>query len=266
MESYPPRRHLLRDLCVRVSRQGVLWSACAPVIPQVCGVDGTARASFLAALVDVAGGRTGAALARSGTVLTQEISLHVLRPVPAGEVCASVRVLRDGRSLIVYDVALAGEDGCPVARASMTSAKVARPASVDARAGRPGDWLELALPDSGLSAPLFDYAGLRPFGEDAVELDLAPQVANGLGILHGAAQLLAVEAAAERAARRATERALATTDLSLRYLEPGRKGPFRARAELLRQAEHGCLARVELVDLGESRALLAIGDVGLALA
>jgi uncharacterized protein (TIGR00369 family) len=266
MESYPPRRHLLRDLRVRVSRQGVLWSACAPVLTQVCGAGGTARASFLAALVDVAGGRTGAALAQSGTVLTQEVSLHVLRPVPAGEVCASVRVLRDGRSLVVYDAALADEQGRPVARASMTSSKIARSASVDPRAGRPGDWVELALPDSGLSAPLFDYAGLRPAGEDAVELDLVPQLANGLGILHGAVQLLVVEAAAERAARRATARALVTSDLSVRYLEPGRKGPFRASAELLRATEHGCLARVELVDLGESGALVAIGDVGLVFA
>jgi acyl-coenzyme A thioesterase PaaI-like protein len=262
---YPPARHLLRDLRVQVSREGGLWSARAPVVPAVCGADGAARASFLAALVDVTGGRTGAALARPGAVLTQELGMHVLRPVSAGEVRANVRVLRDGRNLVAFEVALDDDRGQPVARASMTSVKVRRSSSVDPFAGRSGDWLELALPGSGLAVPLADYAGLRPAGASALEFELSPALSNGLGILHGATQVLVLEAAAERAAGLATARRAVTRDLALRYLAPGRTGPFRASAELLREGKHDCLVRAELVDRGQGDALVAIGWAGIAL-
>ena len=260
MQRYPPARHLLRDLRVRVSRDGGRWSARASVTPEVCGADGSARAAFFAALVDVAGGRTGALLASPGTVVTQELGVHVLRPVSAGEVCARVSVLRDGRSLVAYEVELSDESGRAVARASMTSVKIPHSPTLDPSSGRPGDWIDLALPDSNLGAPLAEYAGLSPCGTGDLELELRAEVSNGLGILHGAAQAIALEAAAEHAlARRAVAR-----DLSVRFLAPGRKGPFRARAALQREDARGCLLRSELVDAGEE-ALVAVGWADFAL-
>jgi acyl-coenzyme A thioesterase PaaI-like protein len=174
-------------------------------------------------------------------------------------------VLRDGRNLVAYEVALADDRGQPVARASMTSVKISRSSSVDPFAGRSGDWIELALPDSGLTVPLADYAGLRPSGESALEFELSPALSNGLGILHGAAQVLVLEAAAERAAELATARRAIVRDLSLHFLAPGRTGPFCASSALLREGKHDCLVRAELVDRGQGDALLAIGWAGIAL-
>jgi uncharacterized protein (TIGR00369 family) len=264
MDRYPPARHLLRDLRVRVSRDGELWSARAPVVPEVCGADGSARASFFAALVDVAGGRTGALFASPGTVVTQELGVHVLQAVSSGEVCARVRVLRDGRNLVAYEVELSDDAGRAVARASMTSAKVARSPTLAPAPGRPGDWVDLALPGSSLGAPLAEYAGLRPCGAAELELELRADVCNGLGILHGAAQAIALDAAAERAAARAGSRRAAVRDLAMRFLAPGRQGPFRARAELQREDER-CLVRAELVDAGQDGALIAVGWADFAL-
>jgi acyl-coenzyme A thioesterase PaaI-like protein len=253
----------LRDLRVSVSRDGGLWTARAPVVPAVCGADGTARAAFLAALVDVAAGRTGAGLGSPGSAVTQQLELHVLRPAAAGdEICASVRVVRDGRSLIHCDISLCDAAGRPAARASMTSAKIRRPPSLDPAEGRSGDWLDLALPGSGLTIPLAEYAGLRPDGEGALEFDLAPQLANGLRILHGASQALALEAAAECAAPRGA----VVRDLALHFLAPGRKGPFRAHAELLRQDGERGLLRAELVDRGTAGALVALAWASIELA
>jgi acyl-coenzyme A thioesterase PaaI-like protein len=262
---YPPRRHLLRDLRVQVSREGVLCCARAPVVPAVCGAGGAPRVSFLAALVDIAAGRTGVGLAQGGSVLTQDMEVHLLADEGAREICARVNVLRDGRNLISYEIELSDERGRQVARASMTSAKVARSSSVDPAAMRPGDWLELALPGSGLDAPLGSYAGLRESGGDALELELGPEVSNGLGILHGATQAIALEHAAERAAQRSSSASPVVTDLSILFLAPGRRGPFRAHAELLRERDHTALAHARLVDRGDGDALVAVGYAGLEL-
>jgi acyl-coenzyme A thioesterase PaaI-like protein len=144
----------------------------------------------------------------------------------------------------------------------MTSAKIARSASSDPSEGSPGDWLDLALPGSGLAVPLADYCGLRPAGESALEFELRPALANGLGILHGATQLLALEAAAERAARHATGRPAAVRDLAVQFLAPGKSGPFHASGQLLRESPD-CLVRTELLDLGQAGALLAVGWAGV---
>jgi acyl-coenzyme A thioesterase PaaI-like protein len=67
-----------------------------------------------------------------------------------------------------------------------------------------------------------------------------------------------IELAAERAG---SGRPVA--DLSVRYLAPGRKGPFRAQAVLLRDSGSAALARVELLDRGQDDALVAIGFAAL---
>jgi len=252
--SYPPPRHLLRDLRVSASHSGGVWCARAPVVPEVCAPDGSARAAFFATLIDVAGGRTSAMLSHPTTALTQEISVHKLAPLRGGEVRVEVRVLRDGRSLIVHDLELRDASGRVIARANMSSARIARAPGVDFTAVPPGEWVHHALPDSGLDVPIAEYAGVRGAGPGAIEIDLAPALRNGLGILHGASQALAIEFAAERAAG-----GRSVADLSVRYLAPGRKGPFRAQAELLRETSTGALARVELVDRGQDDALVAVG-------
>lgn len=258
MKDYPPPRHLLRDLRVSASHRDGVWCSRAPVVPEVCARDGSARAAFFATLIDVAGGRTGAVLSHPTTALTQEISVHKLAALGGGEAVVQVRVLRNGRSLIVYDLELSDASGRSIARASMSSAKIPSPPGVDFTAVRPGEWVHHARADSGLRVSLAEYAGARPAGPGAIEIDLDPALCNGLGILHGAAQALAIEFAAERAAG-----GRPVADLSVRYLAPGRKGPFRAQAELLRDSADDALARVELVDRGEGDALVAIGFAGI---
>jgi acyl-coenzyme A thioesterase PaaI-like protein len=254
MQRYPPSRHLLRDLRVSAMHRDGVWCSRAPVVPEICAPDGSVRASFLATLIDVAGGRTSAGLSRPTAALTQEITLHKLAPLRSGEARVDVRPVRNGKTLILHDLDLTDAEGRSIGRATMSSSRIPSPPGMDLSGIRSGEWIHHALPDSAIRVPLAEYAGVRTAGPDAIELDLTPCLANGLGILHGASQALAVEFAAERAAS-----GRSVTDLSVRYLSPGRKGPFRARAELLRDSSSSALARVELVDLGHSDALVAIG-------
>jgi acyl-coenzyme A thioesterase PaaI-like protein len=262
---YPPPRHLLRDLRVSVSSDAGTDAVRAACVPGVCGADGAARASFFAALVDVACGRTGARRARPGTVVTQDLAVHVLAPLRDGEAIARVHVLRDSRHQLRFDSEVSDASGQPVARASMTSAKREQASPHRQALPGPGQWLDFARPGSGLAGSLAEYAGLRVVDAHCLAFERTPALCNGLGILHGAAQAIVLEAAAEHAAREATGRAVATSDLSIQFLEAGRSGPFRARAELLRESKHAGLLRVELLDTGDGGARVALGWVGVTL-
>ena len=73
VSTYPPERHLLRDLRLSFEHVDDRGSrAWMPVVPELCTADGSVRAGALATLVDVIGGGladTPATLRKLGTVL-----------------------------------------------------------------------------------------------------------------------------------------------------------------------------------------------------
>ena len=105
--SYPPERHVLRDLRFMFDEHGdgtsVAW---LPVVPEVCTDMGSVRAGALATLVDVLGGGAAATAAHPNWIATADLTVHLVRRVAADAVEARARVLRAGRTTVVIDVTL----------------------------------------------------------------------------------------------------------------------------------------------------------------
>jgi acyl-coenzyme A thioesterase PaaI-like protein len=93
-----------------------------------------------------------------------------------------------------------------------------------------------------------DWLGLRPAGDHAVEIDLADELRNPWGILHGGVVATLVDLAAEHATGGGW-----TTDVVLHFLAPNRVGPVRATAQLLGRRADGNVLRVEVRDVGAER-------------
>ena len=83
--SYPPDRHLLRDLRLSFEHGADRTSrAWMPVAPELCAADGAVRAGALATLVDVIGGGLAAAAAHPSWIATADLTLHLMRVATAG--------------------------------------------------------------------------------------------------------------------------------------------------------------------------------------
>jgi len=72
--TYPPDRHLLRDLRLSFEHQAAGTSrAWMPVVPELAAADGAARAGALATLVDVIGGGLAAQTAQPDWIATADL-------------------------------------------------------------------------------------------------------------------------------------------------------------------------------------------------
>ena len=77
--TYPPDRHLLRDLRLSFAQSGGRTSrAWMPVVPEAVRDDGAVRAGALATLVDVIGGGLAATVAHPDWIATADLTLHVV--------------------------------------------------------------------------------------------------------------------------------------------------------------------------------------------
>ena len=103
--------------------------------------------------------------------------------------------------------------------------------------------------------PLLEFFGIRPYGSDAVALEINDHVRNPWGILHGGATAVLVDAAATHAVGNGAT----TTDVVLHFLRPGRVGPAIATATELGERPDGHLVRVEVVDAGAENRVMACG-------
>src|SRR5215813_7490283 len=109
--TYPPERHLLRDLRLAFEHQDAGASrAWMPVVPELCADDGSVRAGALATLVDVIGGGLAAQAAQPDWIATADLTLHVTDAVAGGTVEARARVAHAGRTTVVIEVSLHGDD------------------------------------------------------------------------------------------------------------------------------------------------------------
>src|SRR6266849_4086346 len=96
--TYPPDRHLLRDLRLQFEHSDDATShAWMPVVPEVCADDGSVRAGALATLVDVIGGGLAATAAQPDWIATADLTLHVTGAAASGSAEARGRVAHAGR-------------------------------------------------------------------------------------------------------------------------------------------------------------------------
>src|SRR5436190_6645851 len=105
--TYPPDRHLLRDLRLEFDHSDATSSkAWMPVVPELCASDGSVRAGALATLVDVIGGGLAATVAHPDWIATADLTLHLVGATTQGSVEARARVVHAGRTTVVIEVAL----------------------------------------------------------------------------------------------------------------------------------------------------------------
>jgi acyl-coenzyme A thioesterase PaaI-like protein len=261
LSSYPPERHLLRDLRLAFDHsEPGRPRAWLPVVPEICGDDGAVRAGALAILVDVIGGGLAAETAQPNWIATADLTLHLTAAATTGAVEARARVLRAGRTTVVLEVVLSC-DTSTVGLATMSfSVLPRRDINPDIAETRPSASSTMALEDSQLTAPLDELVGIRTVdaGAGAVELPVRDWAKNSMGALQGGVVGVAVEASAEAALRHACGRPLIVTDLQLSYLSFGKVGPLRASADVLEASDDRGVARVVLVDEGaEARQMTA---------
>ena len=107
MTTYPPERHLLRDLQLTFDHSDASTSrAWMPVVPEICGDDGSVRAGALTTLVDVIGGGLAAAAAHPNWIATADLTLHLTAAATEGAIEARAHLLRAGRTTLVLEVTL----------------------------------------------------------------------------------------------------------------------------------------------------------------
>ena len=98
-------------------------------------------------------------------------------------------------------------------------------------------------------------------------LDLADQLRNPWGILHGGAVAMLADVAACRAVggggRWPRERPVAAADTVLHYLRPAKVGPVEARCQVLGGPPGRTLVRVAVHDVGADARLTAVGTVAV---
>lgn len=110
--------------------------------------------------------------------------------------------------------------------------------------------------------PLFDHLGLR-WVELAptsvtVEVDIRDDLRGPAGTLQGGGIATLVDAAAASTAAQASAGVVATSEMTIHFLAPGRVGPVRAVGELLRGRTGGAAVEVRVSDVGNSNRLVAV--------
>jgi uncharacterized protein (TIGR00369 family) len=210
--TYPPDRHLLRDLRLSFEHgENNTSRAWMPVALELCNDTGAVRAGALATLVDVVGGGLAATVAYPGWIATADLTLHVVAPATRGWVEARSCVAHAGRTTVVIEVDLYDEAGAEIGIATMSFAVLQRrDENPDITTSMTSGSSTMALAGSGLRSSLLDE--LRVHVVDAARGELEAPIGewslNSLGAMQGGAVATIVDAAAEAAARAASSETL----------------------------------------------------------
>jgi uncharacterized protein (TIGR00369 family) len=222
----------------------------APIAPHLRGPAGGVRSGALLTMLDNVGGLNGGLAALpDGWVVSTNLAARVVAHAHLGPLRLDSRVLRRGRNSVVTEVGIRDEGAHDtlVASGVLTSA-ILVPENGPPRWERP---VELGTLDegSGPKPPVAEWLGARAIDDVTVEIDLAEDLRNPWGILHGGVVATLVDLTAEHATRGGW-----TTDVVLHYLAPNRVGPVRATARVLGRRADGDVVRIEVRDEGASRA------------
>lgn len=280
--SYPPSRHLLRDLGVVIERDssasleggqsGVTGSL--EVVPAMLDAVGRVRVGVLATLVDVVAGETAIRAVSPDWIATSSLEVGVAALPATGWIEARPRVLRKSRQTVVLEAKLTsrseqGKDE-PIGLATLGFAILPARSAIQKSAHwaeTPDSRSEFGLADSGLRAPILDAIGIQtdPARPDQARLALDPYLVNSLGALQGGGMAILLEATADRLAEVLLGRRVRVRSLTIHYLKLARRGPVRAEARPIALSQTGgALLRVELYDEGRDggeEELLSVASV-----
>jgi uncharacterized protein (TIGR00369 family) len=216
------------------------------------------RAGALLTFLDNVGGICGGLAALpDGWVVSTNLAARLPAHTHTGPFRIAADVLRRGRNNVVTSVQIRdeGDGGALVADGVLTSA-ILVPENGPPDWNRPVVLDALPAPDSPLPA-LADWLGVRAVDALAVEIDLADELRNPWGIMHGGVVASLVDLAAEYAGH------AQVSDVVLHFLAPNRQGPVRATARLLAARAESRVVRVEVRDTGADRiTALAVATIG----
>ncbi|HEY3721893.1 MAG TPA: PaaI family thioesterase [Acidimicrobiia bacterium] len=262
---YPPPEHILRDLRLSVEhRPDGTSTAWIPVTPHVCNPSGSPRAGVLAILVDVVGGGLAAVAVRPDWIATADLTLHLIPSVVTGEIEARGRVVRQGRTTVVVEVALGTSDGASLGLATMSFAVLPHRAenlSIDQveRVNR----MTMATNGSGLRDAFHERVQLAVVdaATGAIELPRTDYILNSMGAVQGGMVAAVADAAAVAAIGHAVGGPVESVDLQITYLALAKVGPIRTRSAVLSASETFGSAHVEIVDTGAGNRLTTVARV-----
>ncbi len=221
----------------------------APAASHLMRDDGAVRAGALLTMLDNVGGIcAGLASLPDGWVVSTNLAARLLAPARVGPLRIEASVLRRGRNNVVTSVEIRdeGADDLEIGNGVLTSSILVpeqgppvwtRPVVID-----PGDGA--GIPDA---IPMREWVGVRVCDETTVEMDLADELRNPWGILHGGVVASLVDFATEHAT------GAPTADVVLHFLAPNRVGPVRAHVQPLGTRSDGTVCRVEVRDEGADR-------------
>jgi uncharacterized protein (TIGR00369 family) len=199
-------------------------------------------------LDNVGGLNGGLAALPDGWVVSTNLAARVVAHARRGPLRLDSRVLRRGRNSVVTEVGIRdeGAQDTLVASGVLTSA-ILVPENGPPQWERP---VELGTLDNsnGSKPPVAEWLGVRARDDHTLEMDLADELRNPWGILHGGVVASLVDLTAEHATRGGW-----TTDVVLHYLAPNRVGPVSAQARVLGRRSDGDVVRVEVRDEGAAR-------------
>jgi uncharacterized protein (TIGR00369 family) len=263
--SYPPDRHLLRDLRFAFDEHPDGTSvASLPVIPEVCTDTGSVRAGAVATLVDVLGGGVAATAAHPNWIATADLTVHLVRRVATGSVEARARVLRAGRTTVVIEVTLHDGAGLDIGLGTMSfSVLPRRDTNPDITTARTPGPSTMALEGSRLELPLLDALDIETIDAagGVLEAPVVPWALNSMGAMQGGVVATLVDGAGEVALRHATGEPLVVADIQMTYLAFGKVGPVRTNVDVLSASSARGVARVAVVDTGSDLRRMAVARV-----
>jgi acyl-coenzyme A thioesterase PaaI-like protein len=218
-----------------------------PVLPYLSGPHGGMRAGAVFTTLDYVGGLcAGLAALPDGWVVSTNLAARVVQPRHAGPLRVDAAVLRRGRHRVVTAVRCTdeGASGALVADGVLTS-------SILVPENGPPAWERPLVLEPGPPPedppPIREWLGLRVVDAQTVEIDLAAELRNPWGILHGGVVATLVDLAAEHVSGDPV------ADVALHFLAPNRAGPVRATARLAGRRSDGGCCRVEVRDVGADR-------------
>jgi acyl-coenzyme A thioesterase PaaI-like protein len=240
-------RHVLHDLGWEVTRVDDGLHGVAEVYPEML-VPGTGhlRTSILAVWADTLAGLLSAHVIGPRVPVTLELDVHLYHPAPgAGLVRGEGQMVKSGRSVVVASVDFTTGEGEPIGFAA-ASFMAAPDATIRFRTDASIDRI---LPSGRrLMVPFAERAGCERGEPGVAILSHSDEVLNASNTVNGGLLALAAEEAALSLAPGST-----ITSLGLRYLQPVRRGPVIAVAQV-----HEGLGRMEVRDGGASPERLCV--------
>ncbi|HEV8298969.1 MAG TPA: PaaI family thioesterase [Acidimicrobiales bacterium] len=118
--------------------------------------------------------------------------------------------------------------------------------------------------EPSLGCAYFNQLSYRFVAGDAdatVEIDVTDDLRGPTGAVHAGVTTLLADVAGSMAIATRTQRAGATSSVSVHCLAAARVGPLRATATMLRASKNSALADVHVVDTGNGDRLVAVAHV-----